>query len=427
MTDSDAKHLCLTLLRAETDSDVVAVLRDAALWEADDCWRFYGDQEGNFSTIGSQQASAEAAIVEKIVNSVDARLIDECRRAGIDPEGPDAPSSLREAVARFFDDVGTSPGAGIVSEWPNTKRTEVAKGITVCATGNLPESGYPSISVADVGEGQTPLMLPDTILSLPNRSNKLRIPFVQGRFNMGGTGALRFCGENNLQLVISKRDPALLDNRSDVTDSLWSFTVVRRESKPAVRNSFYTYLAPVGASEAPRRGRLLTFAAATMPLLPEGNEALARECSWGTFLKLYEYKLQNKSHIFRKGGLLRRLDVLLPGVALPVRLYECRDYGGKKGSFATNLSGIAVRLEDDRDNSLEEGFPDTFAMRVAGEPLSGTLYAFKKGAAEQYVQNEGILFVIQGQTHGRFLREFFKREAVRMGELHPVSLGTGLG
>jgi hypothetical protein len=35
--------------------------------------------------------------------------------------------------------------------------------------------------------------MPETILSLA-RSNKMYIPFVQGQFNQGGTGALRFCG-----------------------------------------------------------------------------------------------------------------------------------------------------------------------------------------------------------------------------------------
>jgi len=421
MKNNDAKHLCISLLRADTDTEILNVLRDAALWDVDECWRFYGDQEGNFSTIGSQQASPEAAVVEKVVNSVDARLIGACRRVGIDPEGPHAPPSSRGAVAQFFDDVGTGPGSGIVSEWTDVKRTEIAQGITLSATGNKPRDGYPCISIADIGEGQTPRMLPDTILSLPNKSNKLRIPFVQGRFNMGGTGALRFCGENNFQLVISRRDPTLLEELAHETDSLWSFTVVRRESKAGVRNSVYTYLAPVGASSSPRCGLPLTFSAESMPLLPDGNAAYTRECQWGTLLKLYEYQLPpgKRSHILMRDGLLRRLDVLLPGVALPVRLHECRKFKGKKGSFATNLSGITVRLEDDRADALEaeQGFPDSFSMRVAGEPLFGSIYAFKRGKAKQYLNGEGIIFVIHGQTHGRFTRDFFKRDSVRMSYL----------
>jgi hypothetical protein len=59
------------------------------------------------------------------------------------------------------------------------------------------------------GEGQTPEKMPDTLLSL-NKSKKLRIPFVQGKFNMGGTGALKFCGKEAIQFILSKRDPRLV-------------------------------------------------------------------------------------------------------------------------------------------------------------------------------------------------------------------------
>ena len=87
------------------------------------------------------------------------------------------------------------------------KTREIAEGITLTATGVRPEQL--NITISDCGEGQTPDKLPDTILSL-NRSNKQNIAFVQGQFNQGGTGALRFCGQENPQLVISRRNPALL-------------------------------------------------------------------------------------------------------------------------------------------------------------------------------------------------------------------------
>ena len=76
-------------------------------------------------------------------------------------------------------------------------------------------------------EKATPRRLPLTILSL-NRSNKMYVPFVQGQFNQGGTGALRFCGHRNLQLVISRRNPACRHSPDD-QDNQWGFTVVRRE------------------------------------------------------------------------------------------------------------------------------------------------------------------------------------------------------
>ena len=114
---------------------------------------------------------------------------------GIDPEGENAPTSVREAAAEFFDEnmKKGSKTAGLVREWTDSKRTEVARGITVFATGKMPREGYPCVNIVDCGEGQAPDDFDETFLSL-TRSNKLRIPFVQGEYNMGGAGVLKFCG-----------------------------------------------------------------------------------------------------------------------------------------------------------------------------------------------------------------------------------------
>ena len=61
-----------------------------------------------------------------------------------------------------------------------------------------------SIIIYDDGEGQHPEDFADTFLSL-GRGNKNEIKFVQGVYNMGGCGAITFCGENRYQLVASKR------------------------------------------------------------------------------------------------------------------------------------------------------------------------------------------------------------------------------
>ena len=54
------------------------------------------------------------------------------------------------------------------------------------------EKPDPNIGIVDRGEGQSPRRMPNTILSI-NKTNKLKVPFVQGKFNMGGTGALSKC------------------------------------------------------------------------------------------------------------------------------------------------------------------------------------------------------------------------------------------
>ena len=423
MTNNEKRDIALSLLRADSESDVIAILRKHDLWDDPKNWRLYGDRDGNFSVIGNQQSRPEAALVEKIVNSVDARLMKECLARNIEATSADAPQSVREAVGTFIE--GTTPvdkEAGNLRFWSRERQLKQARQITLAVTGSKPrQKGGTSITIVDLGEGQTPAKMPETFLSI-DRENKLRIPFVQGKFNMGGTGALKFCGRDGLQLIITRRCPAIRGDGSAREDS-WGFTVVRRvrpkQGVGEVRNSVYRYLAPVGADENPSCGEVLRFSAPSIDALPERNNAYERPLSWGSVLKLYEYDVKGfGSHALMKGGLLGRLELMLPGIALPVRMHECREYGGAaERSFETTLVGLSARLEANRANNLEEGFPTSAAVRVAGERLSVEIYAFKPGKADAYRSTQGIIFTINGQTHGALSKAFFGRKRVKMGRL----------
>jgi hypothetical protein len=424
MNDAQVRALCLALMKADSEEEVIGMLKTAGLWDDKNLWRFYGDYENNYNTIGNQQGRPDAALVEKVVNAVDARLMNECLTRGIDPESPQAPQSIRQAVAMFFDDHYNpdSPHAGQVKNWSNEKRTETARWLTVVATGAGAKSGNPCFTISDLGEGQTPERMPETFLSL-TKSNKLRIPFVQGKFNMGGTGVFEFCGPNGLQLIVTRRNPAISQGQfPHASDTQWGFTVVRRENAGAgpVRNSVYTYLAPIGASAKPGQGGVLRFTADAMPIFPQGRNPYARESKWGTLIKLYEYAATGfKSNIIRSTpSLLSRMDLLLPDVALPVRLYECRPtYKGHEGSFENNLTGLGVRLEDGRGDNLEIVPPPSCPISAMGEQMTATIYAFKKGKAETYRKQEGIIFTQNGQTHGHLTPDFYTRKAVGLSYL----------
>ena len=423
--DVDPKTLCNKLIKADTEEDVINILKEADYWDNPVVWRYYGGRASNFNTIGNQQSKSDAALVEKLVNSVDARLINECLVHGIDPEGPEAPQTIRGAVAKFFDGESQSSAAGLIREWPNAKRTEIAKGITLSATGNKPKDGNPCFVISDCGEGQTPDTLPNTILSL-DRENKIKIHFVQGKFNMGGTGVLEFCGKRNLQLVLSRRNPAFIKTSKNLRDHQWGVTIVRREDPIGGRKtSVYTYLAPLDSENFPGDGKVLSFSADSMPIFPEERNPYGRISSWGTLIKLYEYATSGFSgtNILLDDGLMRKLDLLLTDLALPIRLYECRDYRGHKGSFDTNLTGIGVRLEDDKGNNLED-VPYSCSMQVAGEKMTANIYVFKKGKAETYRSNEGIIFSLNGQTHGYLKTDFFRRSKVGMSYLKDSILVT---
>lgn len=443
MASHHNQSLCRALLEADREEDVVSILKERGYWDKPELWRFYGDVENNWGQSGNQQSLAEAALAEKIVNSVDARMIDECKVRGIDPASPEAPQSVRAAVARFFEGGSGEKIAtgGLIEDWGEKETRNVAEQITLTATGTRP--AQLSITIADSGEGQTPEKLPETILSL-SKSNKMYIPFVQGQFNQGGTGALRFCGDKNLQLVISKRNPALLHKDATERDQEWCFTVVRRERPSGGRrNSVYTYLAPVGAGTThdERHGAVLSFKSDAFPIFPDDDGPYHRQAEYGTAIKLYDYRyLGEKSNILRGKSLLSRLDLLLPEVALPIRLYEYReDRNGKVldvGSRRTTLFGLRRRLRD--NPNVQAGFPVAVPLHPEGERLIARIFAFhpvgssredetgedeggakgrKLGGLRGYRKREGVVFVRNGQTQGSLPKDFFRREAVKMKPL----------
>lgn len=337
--------------------------------------------------------------MEKIVNSVDAVLLRECLRRRIDPESEDAPESLEAATEEFF-----NIKDGSLRNLNARDRTKLAENIMIIATG---KKTNPSYSIIDKGEGQSPNKIPNTFLSL-TESNKLRIPFVQGKFNMGGSGALRFCGNQNMQLLISKKDPKIKIN--DKSSNQWGFTVIKREDPSAnMKSSTFKYL--VINNEIPR------FESDSLPLLP-GEYPIAYEnpLKWGTFIKLYEYQIGSFRSLINF-DLNYRLSMLLPNIALPVRLEERRK-GYKAHSFNSTLSGLTVRLEEDRSKNIEDNFPSSDILVIDGQEMFVKVYVFKKGSnVDRYKKNEGIVFTLNGQAHGFISKTFFKRKSVGMSYL----------
>src|SRR6266851_4474750 len=244
MNNFEASSLCESLINAETEQEVIELLIEAGYWADPDCWRYYGDKDLNCAQAGGQQGRADFALNEKVINSIDSLLTLKCLLAGIDPEGAQAPPSIRAAVARFIEEGAAElkTTGGRVEDWPDAFSRKVAENISVFTTepAGAQRGTKPSVNVADLGEGHTPEAFPQTFVSL-DRRNKVGIQFVQGKFCQGGSGAIRHCGENKLQLIISRRHPALLGSPvlpaiypSHESDNCWGFTVVRREQATAV-------------------------------------------------------------------------------------------------------------------------------------------------------------------------------------------------
>ena len=387
----DYESLCTELYSAESEEQVIGVLKDYSLWDDAASWTNYGNEDNNVAIIGNQTTSPEAALVEKFTNSIDAILMKEARLHGLDPKSADAPQSIDEAMQLFY----------------GAERESLNDEIFMVATGSQKR---PSLAIIDKGEGQIPSMLGKTILSL-RQTNKIEIKFVQGQFNQGGTAVLPFCGTNRFQLVISKRHPDIVDN-SLADAKKWGFTIVRRNSLDEnSRNTRYEYLTIDG--EVP------SFEAEYLELLPAKYPCAREEKLYsGTYLKLYEYNISINSHI--NTSLNYHLSLLLPGAKIPINLVERRewDFKNKKStnSMSARMYGHFNRFEKSHKH-LEKSFPFKFSMEVQGQKLEVMLVCFKHKMTRSYKKTEGILFTLNGQTQGILKDTFFDRQRVGLGYL----------
>ncbi len=158
MSNQEIRKLCIDLAKAESEENVIGILKKAGFWDRPVAWEDYDRNPNNFSTIGNQQSSPDTALVEKIINSVDAILMRECSRHGIKPDSSEAPKSISEALKEYF---GIYDGK--LSSIDASQRVTIAQNIVLVATG---EKSNPCYSIIDFGEGQTPKRMPDTFLSL---------------------------------------------------------------------------------------------------------------------------------------------------------------------------------------------------------------------------------------------------------------------
>ncbi len=304
---------------------------------------------------------------------------------------------MAEAVERFLGIKG-----GRLESIDTRQRSQLAERLQlrVVATGS---KDTPSYLVIDGGEGQTPESFPDTFLSL-NKSNKLRIPFVQGKFNAGGTGVLQFCGTRNYQLITSRRHPQAPRKAADATANAWGFTIVRRmPPSKGRRSSMYVYLAP--------GGHILNFAASGVNVLPDGDgrqnkppTPYKRPIEYGTCVKLYNYRWKAKAMATTEARYELERCLQLP--CLPIRVTETRDY--QANYYSTTIAGVwaTMRTESSDDANVEPGFPAYAGLNVPNVGrLPYQIAVFTHDVKSRHVPN-GVFFTVNGQVHGRLPLDF---------------------
>lgn len=391
------KELLLRLVNAQNENQAEKILKEVEGKRTLRWWPFGGNEE-NFGTINNQQTDPIAALTEKPINSIDSLLLRECRLRGIDPEGGSAPKTMSDAVEFFF-----QVKDGDISNLEEGSRRKLAKNVRIIAQG---EKDRPCIIVADQGEGQSPANFKNTLLSL-HRRNKARIPFVQGKYGMGGTGVIPFCGSKKYELILSKRDPKLLgQGESDV----WGFTLVRKTPEERLtlmdKHSWFECLVD-------DNDRILTFDSEFLEILP-AKERMYHGC----YIKMFDYDLPSPS--FVTTDLWRDLNRRLYSPALPILIQEDRTkyLNVTKGKNDTKvLVGNKFRIKKDDRHFLRETISIDADLGPFGHRKVDVV-VFKdedKGQPlrknrEWTTYDEAIFLTVNGQTHNTIPRYWLEQK-----------------
>ena len=386
------RQLFEDLYRAPHEVQVENVLRRYSLLNSPENWRPYGGTESNFSVVENQQSSPIPALIEKITNGIDAILMRRCVEEGVDPRSDRAPRSIDTAVDQFF---------------PNHKNWDVrttrriqAQHLQILADGPRMNT---SLIVYDDGEGQAPEDFEDTFLSLL-RGNKNEIHFVHGKYNMGGAGAVAFCGKKRYQLTASKR----FDNGTH-----FGFTLVRRhplsrDEEKRKKATWYEYLIV--------EGKIPAFSVAEMDL-----GLYKRKFRTGTVIKLYSYDLPAGSRSVISRDLNQSINEYLFSPALPVLTIDNATRYPDDRNLQRDLYGLKRRLEEEDSRYVAQSFSEVIHDQDIGH-VKISCYVFKPRIDETSVKetratiqreffknNMAVLFSVDGQVHGHYTSEFITR------------------
>ncbi len=330
MTDS----LCMRILRAESEvevTEIIAGLPSEYGWEALD------RRETNWNITENQAADGAKALTELCTNMVDAIILRHADARGITPEHTDAPSSVIGAIKELVHLPGAHSGILAEVDDSDTLLKYSRENLIIGVTGESGGAAHPCFTFVDSGEGQRPEAFKDTFLSLSS-PRKSKIPYVHGKYNMGSSGVLSYCGQRGYKLIIS---------RHHSLDQPWGWTLVRQRSDDG----------PPVAEYLLRNNEVQSFESdLLLPLVRRDGEAdgeVARK--FGTVIKLYSYVL-GRSTDYRR--LANALNENLISTVLPFRLMDYRTTP-RRGAGAGSRRSYGI---DERPlNGLE------FALRRPSE------------------------------------------------------------
>ena len=393
--DLSNQELFLELFKAKDEDDVLLLFKNSPAIFADSNWRPLDNNPSNYGIVKNQQSNPIAALIEKVTNSIDALLTKECLEAGIDPKSPAAPRSMSEAIEKFYPQ----------HNWDLREfRRKQAEEIQIIADGKGPRSSRSnygtSVIVYDNGEGQHPEDFEKTFLSLV-RGNKNDVHFVQGKYNMGGSGSIVFCGKKRFQLIASKKH----DGTGD-----FGFTLIRehpkRESDHA-KETWYEYLLV--------DGKIPSFSIDKIDLGLEN-----RQFETGTIIKMYSYQFPKGYSGFAQ-DLNQSINEFLFNPALPILTKDTAERYPNNKVLVNDLYGLKRRLSSEENDYLDDSFSEVYEDEQFGR-MKVSCFVFKTKVRDydlkrtkqiiqdRYFKNSmSVLFSLNGQVHGHYTSEFITR------------------
>lgn len=396
------KNLFLQLYKSKNELELETIINSNPIFQNNNNWYPLGGNENNFSTIENQQSSSIGALIEKFTNSIDAILMKKCYEKNINPKSKEAPKTMQEAMDLFY---------GTKEQWLSSNFTnEQALNIQILADGvtrkKYAHTYDTSLIIYDNGEGQNPKDFESTFLSI-GKGNKNDILFVQGKYNMGGTGSIVFCGKHRYQLIASKK----YDNSGQ-----FGFTLIRKhpfsdEDKKTKKNTWYEYFKI--------DDKIPAFDIDSLDL-----NLYKKQFTTGSIIKLYSYDLPEGARSVISKDLKDRVDEYLFEPALPIMMVDTKIRYPKDTNLQRISFGLKRKLEkgeidknkyiDDyfvlNHNSLKTG--DTkiisyiFKTKIANKNIKESKNAIKN---EFFRSNMYIVFTLNGQVQGHLTSEFITR------------------
>ncbi len=366
-TKFDPRAVCRRLLDAESEAEVQTIIDSVPELAHSKNWRPLDGRETNFNVTSNQASDGGKALTELMTNMVDAVLMKYALLKGVDPKGRKAPRTMHEAVDTLIKKLHGGKLTSLDSKDP-WLRTFAQSNLVIGVTGaRSKRKGLPCYTFVDNGEGQHPENFENTFLSLSTGTKK-DIHFVQGKYNMGSSGVLGYCGLKWFKLIISRRYDA---------SGMWGFTLMRKRPGGGMPVAEY-FVLPGGKIPSFPEDALYPF------VKGDGKRYQGVHLSSGTVIKLYDYQIGSRfSSGFR--GSREALNENLVETILPFRILDFRQTPDPKrtGERAEGIDArpfygmefLLLNSQKEEDGSDVEVDPDDEAAGTSLIAVSNSMYA----------------------------------------------------